>query len=161
METYRSQRERIRKKLVELNRDLNDLERRLEAAQELYRREFGLTPPGYEPARETRRRTPKDRAGDGQPSWRDAIVTVLGDSGRPLHIKEIWQALVDSGFETNSRDPLRSVVAIAVRDDRIVRSGPNTYALSGAVRSKSQMSLDGQEGPSPSKEVRSEHSDAD
>ena len=161
METYRSQRERIRTKLVELNHDLNDVERRLEAAEELYRREYGLTPPGYEASRATNRGTAAQRTPDGQQSWRDAIVSVLTSSGRPLHIKEIWQALVDSGFETNSRDPLRSIVAIAVRDDRIERVAPNTYALSGARGSKPQMSFDGQERSSSSEEERSGRSDAD
>ena len=31
----------------------------------------------------------------------------------------------------NARDPLRSIVAIAVRDPGIVKVSPNTYGLSG------------------------------
>lgn len=142
MGTYRSQRERIRTKLVELNHHLNDVDRRLEAAEELYRREFGLTPPDSEPVR--KRRPPVSRAGDGRrQSWREAMVSVLRSSERPLHVKEIWQALADSGFETASRDPLRSIVAIAVRDPRIERSAPNTYRLVGTRNGKPQLSLDG------------------
>lgn len=141
--TYRGQCGRIRGKLVELNRDLNDVERRLEAAEELYRREFGLVPPGSEPPRRPGRkpRTPGERG--RQDSWRDAIVSVLNARGQPLHVKEIWQALVDSGFQTASRDPLRSIVSIVVRDSQIERTAPNTYGLCG-TNSESQMSLDGQ-----------------
>ena len=142
MGTYRSQSERIRAKLVDLNHHLNDVDRRLEAAEELYRREFGLTPPGADPSRKRRPRA--SRAGEGQQqSWREAMVSVLRNGDRPLHVKEIWQALVDSGFETRSRDPLRSIVAIAVRDPRIERSAPNTYRLAGTSNGKSQLSLDG------------------
>jgi hypothetical protein len=142
--TYHSQRERIRTKLIELNQNLNDVERRLEAADELYRREFGVTPPGSQPARRAPRKPSATGASkDGQQSWREAIVAVLVARGQPLHVKEIWQALLDSGFVTTSRDPLRSVVAIAVRDPRIKRTAPNTYGLRGSNDGKSQMSLVG------------------
>jgi hypothetical protein len=140
--TYREQRERIRTKLVELNHDLLDFDRRLDAAEELYRREFGLQPPGAEPRR-TGRRSALPPA-EGQPSWREAIVGVLSAQGRPLHVKEIWEALLDTGFRTESRDPLRSIVAIAVRDPNITRTAPNTYGLSEANGAVPQLSLDGQ-----------------
>jgi HB1, ASXL, restriction endonuclease HTH domain len=140
--TYREQRERIRTRLIELNHDLLDFDRRLAVAEELYQREFGLQPPGAEPRRPGRRSGPPPA--NGQPSWREAIVGVLSTRGRPLHVKEIWQALLDSGFHTESQDPLRSIVAIAVRDPNIQRTAPNTYGLSGADGAAPQMSLDGQ-----------------
>jgi hypothetical protein len=139
--TYQGQRERIRTKLVELNHDLLDIERRLEAAEELYTREFGLQPPGSKGRRSGRKRMP--RAADQQ-SWREAIVSVLCARG-PLHVNDIWQGLLDSGFQTQSRDPIRSIVAIAVRDPQIYRTAPNTYAVSGGNSDAAQTSLDGRD----------------
>jgi hypothetical protein len=141
--SYREQRERIRTRLVELNHDLLDFDRRLDAAEELYGREFGVQPPGAEPRRSGRQSVVP--VIDRQPSWREAIAGVLSARGRPLHVKEIWEALLDSGFRTDSRDPLRSIVAIAVRDPNIQRTAPNTYGLGGVNGAKPQMSLDGQE----------------
>jgi hypothetical protein len=138
--TYRDQGARIRTRLTELNHDLLDVDRRLEAAEELYRREFGLQPPGSEAPRSGRRAAAG--ANGQQQSWREAIVAILSARQRPLHVKEIWQALVDAGFQTESRDPLRSIVAIAVRDPAIERTAPNTYGLRG-VGDAPQMSLDG------------------
>ena len=140
---YREQRERIRAKLVELNHDLLDFDKRLDAAEELYRREFGLQPPGAEP-RGRRRRTAAPPVAEAQPSWREAIAGVLSARGRPLHVKEIWDALLDAGFRTESQDPLRSIVAIAVRDPSIERTGPNTYTLTGSNGGSPQISIDRQ-----------------
>lgn len=64
--------------------------------------------------------------------WAEAIERVMQDAGTPLHVKEVWERLVAGGFQTGSRDPLRSIVAISVRSERIVRTGPNTYGLPGA-----------------------------
>lgn len=132
-------------RLTELNQDLVDLDRRLEAAEELYRREFGAVPPGSEPRRGRRRdssRTvPSPR---GRQSWRDAIIAVLTTSNRPMHVKEIWQALLDAGFQTDSQDPLRSIVSIAVRDPGIHRTAPNTYSLNGNTKLQVQRDGDGE-----------------
>lgn len=60
-----------------------------------------------------------------------------------MHVKEIWETLLTSGFQTESRDPLRSVVSIAVRHPDVERAGPNIYRLKGPEESQSQLSLDG------------------
>jgi hypothetical protein len=102
---------------------------RREAAEDLYRAEFGDSP--------------ADHAAPEKPviqvgpltglSWSEAIARVLRDAGQPLHVKEIWQRLQAGGFRTDSRDPVRSVVAIAVRDPAsFPRAGPNRYGLEGA-----------------------------
>ena len=47
--------------------------------------------------------------------------------------KDIWERLQEGGFRTGSRDPVRSVVAIAVRDPAsFPKAGPNRYGLEGA-----------------------------
>lgn len=138
---YKDLRDRIREKLLELNYDLTSIEQRLEAAEELFRREFGLEPPGGERAR--RRAKTSGRSNGAGPSWGDAIMAVLRAKNRPMHVKEIWEALLASGFQTESRDPLRSVVSISVRHPEIERVGPNTYRLKGLEGPEPQLSLDG------------------
>jgi predicted Zn-ribbon and HTH transcriptional regulator len=129
--TLRGERERIQDDLRDLHHELNSLDRRIEAAEELYRREFGDEPPDTKARLRSRRATRIRRVEAGQPSWRDAVVAVLQRSDRPLHAREIWQRLRESGFETDAADPLRSVVATAIRTDAIRRTGPNTFALNG------------------------------
>ena len=66
-------------------------------------------------------------------SWAEAMTQVLRDAGEPLHVKEIWQRLQAGGFHTDARDPVRSVVAIAVRDTgAFPKAGPNRYGLATA-----------------------------
>lgn len=130
--TLRGHRALLQDQLRDIHHELNSVDRRIEAAEELYRREFDKEPPDST-ADVRPRATRIRRAGTGQPSWRDAVIAVLRDSDRPLHAREIWQRLRDSGFQTDAVDPLRSVVAIAIRtEDKIRRVAPNTFALNGA-----------------------------
>jgi hypothetical protein len=131
--TLRGHRVLLEEQLRDLHHELNSVERRIEAAEELYRREYDSDPPASTARVHTRRATRIRRAEAGQPSWRDAVISVLRDADRPLHAREIWQRLQESGFQTDAADPLRSVVAIAIRaPEAIHRTGPNTFALNGA-----------------------------
>lgn len=136
---YHDMRSRSRKRLTELNHELNSLERRLEAAEELYRREFGAEPPGTEAPR--RQRTRAASTNGDSPSWSEAILSVLNAEGRPLHVRAIWERLLAEGFQTESRDPIRSIVSIAVRHPQIERVAPNTYRLTGAETRGPQLPL--------------------
>lgn len=128
----RGHREMLQDQLREQHHELNSVDRRIEAAEELYRGEFGGEPPDASATTRSRRATRIRRAEAGQPSWRDAIIDVLRRSDRPLHAREIWRRLQESGFQTDAADPVRSVVATAIRtSDRIRRTGPNTFALNG------------------------------
>lgn len=62
-------------------------------------------------------------------SWFMAVAKVLNDAGRPLHVKNIWHAMQQGGFQTDARDPVRSVVATCVRSPVFQKVGPNTYEL--------------------------------
>lgn len=126
--TYRSMRAGIQEKLVDLNHELTSVGGRLEAAERLYREEFKAEPPGGTGTK--RFRGSRSRL---ERPWRPAIAQVLSDAREPLHVKEIWRRLADSGFETNSVDPVRSIVSIAVRDPEIHKVAPNTYALAPAL----------------------------
>ena len=93
------------------------------------------------------RRATRIRRSEGtQRPWRDAVIDVLSKAGRPLHAREIWQRLDASGFATDAADPLRSVVAIAIRTpEQIHRTGPNTFALNGVAPGEGQLRVDGDE----------------
>ncbi len=36
-----------------------------------------------------------------QMRWREAILTVLGDSSEPMHYADIAQAIIDNGYRTS------------------------------------------------------------
>lgn len=146
--SLRGLREGLQEQLREVHHELNSVDRRIEAAEELYRREFEGEPPETTAAQ--RPRSTRIRGSDvGQPPWREAVLDVLRKEGQPLHAKEIWRRLQESGFQTSAADPLRSVVAIAIRSpDQIHRVGPNTFALNGDDHER-QLPLGGDEQPAP------------
>lgn len=124
---YATQRERLNTELIDLNHALNSLEKRLEAAVEMYRLEFETDPPslpeGSEPQPKRRESRP---AGE---SWNAAIEAVLAEAAQPLHINEIWHRVQQRGFQTTAKDPLRAIASILVRHPVAFRTQPNTYAL--------------------------------
>lgn len=130
--TLRGLRNALHEQLRALHHELNSVDRRLERAEDMYRSEYGEEPPDAE-TRTRRRRASRIRGAQGaQPQWQDAVLAVLRAEGRPLHVKEIWERLRASGFQTEAIDPLRSIVAIAIRhEDKFRRTGPNTYGLNG------------------------------
>lgn len=142
LSALRGRRDGLQDELRELHHELNSVDRRMEAAEELYRREFGAEPPDSASVSDGRRAT-RIRRDEGQPSWRDAVLGVLASAEKPLHAREIWQRLRDSGFQSEAVDPVRSVVALAIRtDDRIQRTGPNTFALIGVDHDEQQLRVD-------------------
>jgi hypothetical protein len=133
--TLRGLRNTLHDQLRALHHELNSVDRRLERAEDMYRNEYGQEPPDVE-TRTRRRRASRIRGGaqGAQPAWREAVLEVLRAEGGPLHVKEIWERLQTSGFQTEAVDPLRSIVTIAIRhEDQFRRAGPNTYALNGGL----------------------------
>lgn len=122
---YLDERSRLEAELADLHASLLDVERRIEAAVDLYEREYRAAPS----IEGIRRRTPI-RGADRSNSWADAIAAALAAEGGPLHVSDIWDALMTSGFETDSADPLRAIVATIVRNPRrFSRVGPNVFRL--------------------------------
>jgi hypothetical protein len=132
IESDRHLESQIQARLDELMAEKESVVRRRSAAEDLYEAEFGerLTEVP-DPATEAR---PAVQVGPLTGlSWSAAMMRVLQDAGGPLHVREIWDQLQAGGFRTDSRDPIRSVVAIAVRDASFVKAGPNRYALAAAA----------------------------
>lgn len=140
---YVSQRDDLQAKLVELNHALNTLDKRLDAAIDMYRLEFDTEPDAVKEVR------PASLAGGGVrrrhrddgTSWNQVVAQVLDEAGSPLHLNEIWRRVQETGFETGSKDPLRSLASVLVRHPDVHRTGRNTYALKSAS-AQPQESLD-------------------
>jgi hypothetical protein len=139
VQTYRVAEERAERRLLEVSREAEAMRERRQAAEKLFAAEFGDVPsneiPADAPLGSTE--TQSARAGDpvsspdgplGGLPWEEAITRILSSEG-PLHVKEIWRRLEAGGFRTGARDPLRSIVAVAIRSPRIGRARPNTYGL--------------------------------
>jgi hypothetical protein len=132
---YAEQRDRVQHQLVELNHTLIATQQRLDAAVEMFRLEFNSDPPlsglseKATPIAELVSVVDKRRVRQGGPSWNDAVVQVLIEAGSPLHLNEIWKRMRESGFQTESKDPRRSLASVLGRHPDIVRTGPNMYGL--------------------------------
>jgi hypothetical protein len=132
--TYRERRAALAAHRAEVDAEIEDMERRLRSAEELHEAEFGEPFMLGSSVEEPDLRTPEPRVGPlTRLSWGDAVIRVLDENGA-LHVKEIWRLLQEGGFRTDARDPLRSIVAIAIRlGPRVLRVAPNTYALTSAI----------------------------
>lgn len=122
---FAAQRDELRNQLVEFNHTLNDIEKRLETAAEMYRLEFKADPPVVGAGQAGARRTLRE----GGESWNEAVEAVLTEASEPLHITEIWDRVQQRGFTTTAKDPLRAIASILVRHPGAHRTSPNTYTL--------------------------------
>jgi hypothetical protein len=143
---YAAQRDHLNRELIELNHALNSLEKRLDAAAEMYRLEFGEDPPAVPPIAERPKRRRVRSQGE---SWNGAIEAVLRDAGEPLHINEIWRRVQERGFTTTAKDPLRAIASVLVRHPNAIRTHPNTYALTNGDQPQQSLVTVGQEPDQP------------
>ena len=126
--------EQLTEKIAELSAERDLIRGRRDREEELFSAEFGALPSlDDERLVDVERFVPRVVGPYTGLSWTEAMVGVLETANRPLHVREIWGHLQEGGFETDARDPVRSVVSIAVRGSRFFKVGPNTYAL-GHVR---------------------------
>jgi hypothetical protein len=130
IQSYRDEEARLQIRIDELKAQRESVAKRRASAEELYEVEFGeqLSEAGPEAALFER---PELEVGPLTGlSWVEAMTRVLEEAGEPLHVTEIWERLEEGGFRTDARDPVRSIVAIAVRGTRSFRkAGPNRYGL--------------------------------
>lgn len=120
IEHARELRSTLRMRIHDLEQQRHAVERRLRAAEELYRAEFG------------HHAAPTSVDAEGRyvdMAWREAVIEVLREATEPMHVREIWQRLRAGGFRTDAQDPLRSLAAIAVRTPALQKASPNTFVL--------------------------------
>jgi hypothetical protein len=139
---YAAQRDDVQTKLVELNHALNSLDKRLEAAIEMYRLEFGVDPEAAKAVRPAQGEGARRRQHRDGSSWNVVVARVLAEAGSPLHLNDIWHRMEQAGFETASKDPLRSLASVLVRHPDVYRTGRNIYALK-SISAQAQESLEG------------------
>jgi len=128
--SYRARKTALREHAAEIEAEIAEITRRCTSTEELYEAEFGAPFSGLGAAEAAPGEPTSSTSGPltGLP-WADALVRVLDEHG-PAHVKEIWRLLESGGFRTDARDPLRSIVAIALRlEPAVIRVAPNTYAL--------------------------------
>lgn len=59
-----------------------------------------------------------------------ACTLLLSESGRPLHVNELYNALVAGGMKFNGKNPTISIAVSLNRNDRFSKVGPGTFDLS-------------------------------
>jgi HB1, ASXL, restriction endonuclease HTH domain len=133
IQSYRDHEDRLRARIEEMQSERESVSRRRESAEELYEAEFRER---YSETGEAIVVVDEFHRGPLTGlSWAEAMTRVLQEAGHPLHVKQIWEKLREDGFRTNARDPIRSVVAIAVRDPvNFPKVGPNRYGLRAAAQ---------------------------
>lgn len=140
LQRYTAQINQLMEQIEELEGAREDLVGRRKNAEELYLAEFGEV--WTDSASGSHETVVADTHSSGPFTglgWAAAIVYVLTAAGQPLHVKEIWDRLREGGFKTEARDPLRSIVAIAVRSHSLAKVGPNIYGLQAGGGEKGQM----------------------
>lgn len=142
VDRYKRAATKAKDRLAEIEEEIRTLESRQQAAEKLYKAEFGASPPTARSVAVTpppiRRGRPKreiPRSNIDGPltgmTWQDAMRDVLANG--PLHVREIWDRLDEGGFQTDSQDPLRSIVAVALRMPELTRTDANTYGFAGSA----------------------------
>lgn len=133
--SYSVQEERLRGQLRELHDELDAVRRRRRSAEDLFTAEFGRVPEDVKVVADDDNESADRSSWTPGPltglSWSEAMMRVLEQEPEGLHAREIWRRLATNGFRSDAADPVRSVVAIAVREPAIVKVRPNTYALNG------------------------------
>lgn len=139
---YRRRNQELQARRSAIDAEIESVRDRLRKAEALFSLEFGETVPEdlgaallNSDAKLFVLETDRPRLGEltGM-SWEDALVHVLRRHPDGLHVKSLWAELDAGGFQTEARDPTRSIVAIALRrPDVFVRVGPNTYSLTRAA----------------------------
>lgn len=58
-----------------------------------------------------------------------ACTLLLGESGRPLHVNELYNALIAGGMKFKGNNPTISIAVSLNRNDRFRKVGPGTFDL--------------------------------
>ena len=118
-EYYQSLRHLYRKR-QELDREIAEVEQLLEATRALGQneaRKAGLSTENFNELAFLRSGNKKIRISD-------ACYEILKESGQGLHLRDLYQRLVNAGFESKSTDPVGVVGKVLDRDSRFHKPKP-------------------------------------
>lgn len=62
-------------------------------------------------------------------SHADRALLILQESDKPLHARQIWHRMAESGAETKSENPVNMLSAVLSQDDRFKKTNPRTFTL--------------------------------
>ena len=116
-----SERAKLLKDKELIDTKLNDLEARARPYREI------LKAQGIEPAGANLQ---------GKSSNADRAYSILIQFGAPMHVRKLWEAMVEAGARTDSEDPLNMLASILARDKRFTRTAPRTFTLSTETAGK-------------------------
>ncbi len=57
----------------------------------------------------------------------DGAFVILREMKRPMHVKELWQRLVEGGMQIRGKTPVTSIATSLKRDPRFQKIAPNTF----------------------------------
>jgi len=129
----------IEKEIEKIRADIAPLEQRLDAARErldLIQRLIRLTEDAHPAPRRAPGTRTRESTGDttpaqaGKQDLETHLEKILGDAGKPMHISEIRQALVDRAIPLPGRgDEANIIIRLRRAPERFTRTGRGTYAL--------------------------------
>ena len=118
--------EEVKKQFDSLVQKKEELQKTIESEETLLRNKFGLH--SAEISKEASKSEPtKNRFAYKYKSTQDAAFEILLEEGnKPIHIKDIYQRIIEGGKKLKHRS---SVGVTLRRDPRFVKIGPNVFAI--------------------------------
>jgi len=141
---YETKLKDLKKKRERLNEEIATIEKYLELAKTLYRVEAdkaklaslssqiltdekGNPPVPVTDVTDQSREILLGRSKYVGMSVSDAAYKILREAKRPMHAKELYQALLDGGMQIRGKTPVTSVSTSLKRDPRFRKVAPNTF----------------------------------
>lgn len=125
--------DQIQQEIVEITAAIMPLQQRLDAASEkldLVRRLIHLSHPTSEAACTRQEQLRSSQQTASFPAIEDHIEEVLRSAGKPMHIRDIRDALIQMAVPLPGRGDEANIILRLRRDpDRFVRTGRGTYGI--------------------------------
>lgn len=134
IEELRKRREEYRRKLIALAEQMSRLAEETEATDELLHHVESLlraeVPEEFSHPQEQSLDQPFIDTDYADLSVKDAVEKLLVEVGKPMHAKQVMEALQARGMHLSQKDPLATIVTVLVRGvkaGKFKRTGPNTF----------------------------------
>ena len=125
--------EEVEREIAEITSGILPLQQRLDAAREkldLIRRLIHLSDPASIPLSTKTDALSSSTQPTSLPGIEDRIEEILGAKGKPMHIREIRDSLIQMGIPLPGRGDEANIILRLRRDrDRFIRTERGTYAL--------------------------------
>ena len=146
IKAYKTKLHELQKKRERLEEEIKTIKKYLELAETLYRVEQEKArvagtgaPPSSEGERDKQRNVLEvpDQSQEillGKTKYfglsvPQAAALLLRESGTPMHVRELYQRLVEGGMRIRAKTPITSIAISLRRDQRFRKVAPNTFEL--------------------------------